>query len=281
MFSMRRLGDLSLMQTDLFPLSVAHGFLTRRLGVPKGAPGSDCPNFRIESLPETAKWWRLLRDSLYTSEHICFANRQVHGGKVKVVDPDNLEGEEKDVEGFKIRVMGEGDAIVKPFTRKQIFLAITTADCLPCLVYDVASHAVGVVHAGWRSLAADIPGTAIRAFKKNLGSKAADIRWAVGPSIDADNYQVGPEVIAALETAGYAESDWESTHGAIPGWIRERRGDRYRLNLAACLKIRLANLGMGAEQVDFCTLSTFGNPNLFYSYRRDGGIQGLQASVIG
>jgi hypothetical protein len=178
-------------------------------------------------------------------------------------------------------MLGPGDAIVKPFTRKPIFLTITTADCLPCLVYDRASGAVGVVHVGWRGLGADIASAALRAFKKSLGSKISDLSWAVGPSIDAGNYQVGPEVVAALETAGFAESDWASSRGSTPGWIRERKGDRYRLNLAECLRIRLHGLGISEEQIDICTLSTFENPNLFYSYRRDGGIQGLQASVIG
>jgi polyphenol oxidase len=280
MFNLRRNGDLSFLHTDIFPLSVSHAFMTRRLGASKTAPADGGPNFRIDSLPETVKWWKQLRDSLYTHDHVCFANHQVHSGKVKIVDPDNLEGEEKDIDGFKIRILGDADAIVKPFTRKQIYLAITTADCIPCLVYDVSSHAVGVVHAGWRGLSADIPAAALTALKKTLGSKISDLRWAIGPSIDFDNYQVGPDVIASLETAGFAESDWDA-HGAVPGWVRERKGDRYRLNLAACLKIRLMNLGIKPDQTDYCVLSTYGNPNLFYSYRRDGVIMGLHASVIG
>jgi YfiH family protein len=282
MFSMRRVGDLSVLQTDLFPLSLAHGFATKKPASrkPGGTQGEDA-DFRIDSLPSTARWWIRLRNTFFTPDHLCIINLQVHGGKVRVVSPDNLEGEELEAEGFKYRVPGDGDAIVKPFTRKPMFLAITTADCLPCLVYDRESHSVGVVHAGWRGLAADIPASAIRAFKKDLGSKVKDLLWAVGPSIDVDNYQVGPEVIGALEAAGYAESDWESSRGVAPGWVRERRGDRYRLNLAACLKIRLLNQGISEDRMDICALSTFGNPNLFYSYRRDGGIRGLNATFIG
>jgi len=282
MFNMRRIKDLSILQSDLFPLSVPHGFATRRLANQKAvAESPDLPNFRIDSLPDTAGWWIKLRNALFSQKHVCFANKQVHGGKVRVVNPDSLEGEEQDFSGFKIRMLGEGDSIVKPFTRLPIFLAITTADCLPSLVYDKQSGAVGVVHAGWRGLAADIPAAALREFKKSLNSKLPDLLWATGPSIDFDNYQVGPEVIGALEAAGYAESDWRSSRDVQPGWVRERRSDRYRLNLAACLQIRLAGLGLKREQVDICTLSTFVNSNLFYSYRRDGEIKGLQTSVIG
>ena len=35
------------------------------------------------------------------------------------------------------------------------------------------------------------------------------------------------------------------------------------------------------ENIDICDLSTYDNDDLFYSYRRDKGILGLQASVIG
>ena len=297
MFSMRRIREFSILQSDLFPLSVPHGFVTKRLSVSSGLttaatkpvrPGSmpgqskpeNMPNFRIDSLPETAKWWAKLRQALFTKEHVCLINRQVHSGKVSVFDPDKLEGEEQVVEGFKLRILGEGDAIIKSFTRMPYFLAITTADCVPCMVFDRVSGAVGVVHAGWRGLAADIPGAAVRSFKKSLGSKVGDLLWAVGPSIDFENYQVGPEVIGALEAGGYADSDWKGS-GRTPGWIKERRGDKYRLNLPECLKIRLRGLGIADDQIDVCTLSTFVNQNLFYSYRRDGAILGLHASVIG
>lgn len=281
MFNLRRIKQLSILQTDLFPLSVPHGFLTKRPAQVKPNESMPLPDFRIDSLPDTAKWWIQLRDALFTPNHVCFVNKQVHGGNVKVINPDNLPGEELSVEGFRLRILGEGDAIIKPFTRSKIFLTVTTADCIPCLVYDKETGAVGVVHAGWRSLSADIPGATVRAFIRNLGSKPANLCWALGPSIDAENYQVGPEVIASLETAGYADSDWKQSQEFRPGWVKERKGDKYRLDLAACLLMRLRNLGIPPEQIDVCSLSTFKNANLFYSYRRDGGIKGLQASVIG
>jgi len=280
MFIPRKIGELFILQSDLFPLSIPHAFTTRRTALNKSEPSQEQPNFRLDSLPESAKWWIRLRDLLYTSQHICIVNKQVHSGRVRILDPLNPEGEEKTVEGFRFRVLGEGDAIVKPFSRVPMFLGITTADCLPCLVLDKETGAIGVVHAGWRGLGADIVGNVIKAFKK-LGSKTTDLLWAVGPSIDMENYQVGPEVIAALEAGGLAESDWRSSKNFPPGWIKEKKGNRYKLNLAACLKIRLHHLGVPEENMDFCTFSTFTNQNMFYSYRRDKGILGLQASVIG
>jgi hypothetical protein len=243
-------------------------------------PADESANFRIDSLPDTAKWWIMLRDGVFAPEYTCYVHTQVHGGRVRVIDPENPGGEEKVVDGFRFRVLGEGDGIIKPFTRKPIFLTINTGDCLPCLVYDSNSGAVGAIHAGWRGLAADIPAEALRMFRKHFGSAATDLLWAIGPSIDVENYEVGREVVAALETAGYADLDWKYDPSAVPGWV-PARGGRFKLNLSACLALRLRNLGVPAEQVDFCPLSTYSNPASFFSCRRDGGIKGLQASVIG
>jgi len=282
MFHLRRVGDLMILESDLLTVKVKHAFATRRLA-PKTESYSpdDGPDFRIDSIAETSRWWVMLRDSLFSPRHLCLVHNQVHGGTVRVVDPDEQGHEESEIGGFRFVMLGDGDAILKPFGRRPVFLAITTADCLPCLVYDPVSGAVGVVHAGWRGLAADIPANVVRAFESQLGVRAADLRWAIGPSIDMGNYEVGMEVIAALETAGYAESDWLHRGDSPPGWTRSRRRDHYMLSLAALIRMRLVSLGIPDGQIDICSLSTYGNPNLFFSCRRDGEIRGLQAAVIG
>jgi YfiH family protein len=282
MFHLRRVGGLMILESDLLPVKVKHAFATRRLASKTNSQSpADTPDFRIDSLAQTSRWWVMLRDSLFSPQHLCLVHNQVHGGTVRVVDPDEQLGEENDVGGFRFVVLGDGDAILKPFGRRPVFLAITTADCLPCLAYDPVSGAVGVVHAGWRGLATDIPANALREFKSRLGANPSDLIWAIGPSIDMANYEVGTEVIAALETAGYAESDWLHRADSQPGWTRSRRRDHYMLNLAALIRLRLSALGVPHRQIDTCSLSTFGNPNLFFSYRRDGDVRGLQAAVIG
>ena len=281
MFQMHRSGDLMVLRTDLFPLNVPHAFTTRRTSDKKPKPGAPGPaDFRIDSLPGTALWWKKLRDSVFSPDHIYYTHTQVHGDLVRLIDFENQPGEERVEDGFKFRVLGEGDGIVRPFTRRKAFIGITTADCLPCLTYDRNSGAVGAIHAGWRGLAADIPAKAVIAFKKSFNSQPKDLLWAIGPSIDKDNYEVGPEVIAALETAGYSDSDWKMMNESNPAWTTGR-GDRYMLSLSTCVHIRLKKLGVPENQIDICQLSTFNNKVNFYSYRRDGRIDGLQASVIG
>lgn len=282
MFHMRRAGDLMILQSDLLPVSLKHAFTTRRPSQ-KSFPGREenNPNFRIDSIEQTAKWWVKLRDWLFTPKHTCYIHRQVHSGTVRVINPDQPEGDEQVVDGFSFRIPGEGDAIIRRFSRKPAFIAVTTADCLPCIAYDPESKIVGVLHAGWRGLAADIPGNMLRTFKSELDISPRSLFWAIGPSIDAANYEVGNEVIAALETAGYAEIDWQYSEDIPPGWTVSRRKDHYMVNLASLINMRLVSLGVPPSQIDTCNLSTYDNPNLFFSYRRDGEVKGLQATVIG
>jgi polyphenol oxidase len=276
---MRRVGELMILQTDLFPVSLKHAFTTKRLNnVPPGSKKRS--DFRINSIGETSQWWTKLRDSLFTKNHTLVIHNQVHGGNVRILDSSNgLESIETG--GFKYQIAGDGDAIIRPFMRQPVFIGITTADCLPCIVFEPESHTVAVVHAGWRGIASDIHGNTIRAFKNGLGIEAKNLLWAIGPSIDAKNYEVGTDVIAGLEANGYAETDWREDPEITPCWNRSKRRDHFYLNLAECLRSRLISMGVPETQIDICKLSTFENPNLFYSYRRDGEIKGLQACVVG
>ena len=279
MFHMRRLGELMILQTDLFPVTLKHAFATKRLT--NAPPGSKkCADFRINSIDETSGWWLKLRDALFTKKHVLVVHNQVHGGNVRVLDP-SIQLDSVETGGFRYHIAGDGDAIIKPFMRQPIFIGITTADCLPCIVYEPDSHTVAVVHAGWRGLASDIHGNAVRAFKSELGIDSKDLFWAIGPSIDPKNYEVGTEVIAGLEASGYAETDWIDNPDMAPCWTRSRRRDHFLLNLAECIRYRLISMRVPESQIDICKLSTFDNPNLFYSYRRDREIVGLQACVVG
>ncbi|HEX9745750.1 MAG TPA: polyphenol oxidase family protein [bacterium] len=281
MFQLHRAGDLLVLRTDLFPLTVPHAFTTRRLSITDKQPGQPGPaNFRVDSISETCEWWTKLRDSLFTPIHICYLHKQVHGNTVRILDFENLPGDERSESGFSFRILGEGDGMIKPFTRRNVFIGVTTADCLPILIYDQNSHTTGVVHAGWRSVAADIIEKAFTGFVKTFDAKPTDLLWAAGPSIDIDHYEVGPEVIAALETAGYSDADWDILPDRRPGWT-PGRGDRYMLSLSTCLNIRLRKLGIPDENIDICKLSTYTNKVNFFSYRREGKVIGLQASVIG
>jgi polyphenol oxidase len=119
--------------------------------------------------------------------------RQVHGADVAVIAEDTVAGaESRDVDVLVTDVPG------RP-------LVVLAADCLPMIA--VGRAAVGVAHAGWRGLVADVPGALVAALTQ-LGESTADLRVAIGPAIGPCCYEVGPEVVEAL--AG------EAGGGAVP-----------------------------------------------------------------
>jgi YfiH family protein len=127
-----------------------------------------------------------------------------------------------------------------------------SADCLPIAVATTdGSPALAVIHAGWRGLAAGIVEAAVGALG---GSSMAA---AIGPAIGPCCYEVGPEVSELF--------DPDLTEGRM-------------LNLWAAAERALNRAGV--ERVERLGLCTHCNPELFFSYRRDGAPHGVQG-VIG
>jgi YfiH family protein len=79
----------------------------------------------------------------------------------------------------------EADAAVTSVPGAAI--AVQTADCVPIAL--VADGAVGVVHAGWRGLAAGVVEAAVQALADAGGGPA---RAQIGPCIRARCYEFGP-----------------------------------------------------------------------------------------
>ena len=176
--------------------------------------------------------------------------KQVHGASV--VEPRGIRPGE-------VVVAGYGDALVT--TERGLVLAIATADCVPVVLVDVEAGALAGVHAGWRGTAARIVDAALDALL-DRGARL-DRVWALfGPSISGDVYEVGPEVLLALD--GTLPSA-----AVVPG-----RGDRSWLDVAACNEAALLSRGVPAEQIVRPRLCTFRENGRFSSFRRDGAKSG-------
>jgi YfiH family protein len=177
------------------------------------------------------------------------AARQVHGTGVLRIGPARTG------RGFHPTDRAPaGDILLTRLPRTA--LAVMVADCIPIVV---ASEAlVLAVHAGWRGLAAGILRKTLGLFPDRRG-----LAGAVGPAIGPCHYQVGEEVVAAVERgAGMA--------------VRERRGGRWFLDLAGTAAGVLRDAGLrDLEAAGECTAC---HPARFFSHRRDG-VTGRQAVI--
>ena len=69
----------------------------------------------------------------------------------------------------------EADALVS--ARCGVTLGIFTADCVPVFILDVATPAIGIVHAGWRGTLAGIAVNAFTRMETLFGTLAATVRF--------------------------------------------------------------------------------------------------------
>jgi len=180
--------------------------------------------------------------------------RQVHGTDVVVLDGRWVGA----VTG--VTCVGSCDALITD--QPGIGLIVWSADCVPILV--AGPGVVAAIHSGWRGSAADIVGVVIRRLERTFGITADRLVVALGPAISGSHYEVGREVIGALESVGSETGDW-------------RREDRVDLRLF--LTGRLRQLGVPRESISVIGPCTYATPALA-SFRRDGDAAGRQFSLV-
>jgi hypothetical protein len=156
----------------------------------------------------------------------------------------------------------------------SLALAIQTADCVPLLIADRVTGAVAAAHAGWRGLAAGVPGVTVAALARELGSSPADLVAAIGPSISAERYEVGQDVRDRFVAAGFSAEE-------IERWFRPGvRAAHWLFDGARSAHDQLEAAGLPAGSIHSAALCTAAYPDLFCSYRRDGAGAGRIAAVI-
>jgi YfiH family protein len=156
----------------------------------------------------------------------------------------------------------------------SIAIAIQTADCVPLLLADRRTGAVAAAHAGWRGLAAGVPGAAVAALADAFGGRPDAFVAAVGPCISAASYEVGEEVAGRFAAAGFSGSQ-------LARWFSESdREGHWQFDGWQAARDQLEAAGISANQIHLAALCTAEFPDLFCSYRRDGKDAGRIAAVI-
>ncbi len=146
-----------------------------------------------------------------------------------------------------------------------VVCAVLTADCLPIFLCDRRSTRIGLVHAGWRGLAAGIIEEGLRRIQIPTGNLLAYLGPAIGPSA----YEVGDEVRQAFVNQN---SDDAESFTAIPNRPGQWLADLYDL---ARRRLR----AQGVHAIYGGLRCTFRERDLFFSHRRDGNC-GRMVSLI-
>lgn len=137
-------------------------------------------------------------------------------------------------------------------------LCVSTADCIPVLLYDTRCKVVAAVHAGWRGTVARIVEKTISVLNSRYGSQGKDITVCIGPGISCEAFEVGDEVYQAFYEAGF------DMHQIA------RREAKWHIDLWETNRLQLLAAGVKPENIEVSGICTYYNNDDFFSARRQG-----------
>ena len=205
---------------------------------------------------------------LFAGEWTLAACWQVHGASVRVVQSSEDAREPLDSLGESARC----DALVTHAAR--VLLGVKTADCVPIILGDARTGACAAVHAGWRGTLSEIIQRTLERMSAEYGTRAADVRAAIGPAAGACCYEVGDEVIEAFRQK-FTDADQLLT---------PTRENHARIDLQRANREQLSAAGVAESHIHVAPLCTMCRTDLFFSYRHEKSIYGRTGrlmSVIG
>lgn len=152
---------------------------------------------------------------------------------------------------------------------RSITLTMRFADCAPIVFYDAAHHALGIAHAGWRGVAANIAHETVAAMHTQFQTKPQELWAGIGPCISADQYRVGPEVIDAVRAACPPDSPI----------VQTQPDGSTHLDLNAAIDSQL--WASGVMNIEVSGLCTATNTQEWFSHRAEKGKTGRFGVVLG
>lgn len=163
--------------------------------------------------------------------------------------------------------------------KKECGIGIVTGDCLPIVIYDQISHAAGIVHAGWKGLAAGILQVAVQKIIEKLHVSASTLEMYVGPAARPCCYEVQQDFIERFK--GYENNPmiFKRSAGVLTQEGIEKNAKIYFDSRAFIIDIA-RSLGIDEEKIytryNVCTICDLS----FCSYRRQKERARRQISMI-
>jgi len=254
--------------------SVTAGFTGRQGGVSREPWASLNMGLHVGDDDASVRTNRMrLADALGWSYESFTCGEQVHGCAVQAISRGDA-GRGRD---SRATAVPDTDALMTD--EPGVLLVSFYADCVPLYFWDPSRGAVALAHAGWKGTVGGIARATVEAMGSRYGSKPADIRGAVGPSIGACCYEVDEAVLGRvrpllgeLAEAGIASAD-PVIHGETPG--------HGRLNLKELNRQIMIKAGIMPSNIEVTQWCTGCRMDLFFSHRMEGGGTGRMASWIG
>ena len=185
--------------------------------------------------------------------------QQSHTANVRIVDCNHKgRGGCKWEDGIE-----ETDGMVT--CEKDMILTAMAADCSVNLIYDPVKRVLAVAHSGWKGLASGVLRHTIYTMVNTFSCDRKHIQVGIGPTICAKCYEVGDNVIEAIEHAFPGRKDQV---------IAKTRKDTPSIDIVKALHLQLCDEGISKDYIEASHLCPACHVEEFYSYRAENKVTG-------
>ena len=205
---------------------------------------------------------RLCKQLGIDESHLVYPH-QTHQTEVRVIDEAFLSLSDEDRQPLLEGI----DAVMTNL--QGVCIAVSTADCIPVLLYDEAHHAIAAVHAGWRGTVARIVEKAVAAMQHTYQTNPHQLKAVIGPGISLKNFEVGDEVYEAFAHAGFPMNEIAQQFPNSQLSIVNSQFS-WHLNLPRCNQMQLEGEGVQTENIHMSNICTYDHVDTFFSARRLG-----------
>ena len=178
---------------------------------------------------------------------------QTHEDKVLIVDSDFMSLP-KILQNEQMKGV---DAMIT--NQKNVCIGVTTADCVPLLIFDPVKNVLATIHAGWRGTVAKIVTKTIEQMVKAYTCNPNDLKVGIAPAISQNCFEVGDEVVTEFSDIGFLMDDISYRHPET---------GKIHIDLCRANALLLTASGILSTNIEFSGMCTYSNPELFFSARR-------------
>ena len=183
-------------------------------------------------------------------DHSLLMPHQVHLAEIAVVDREMLTLPTEEI----LQKLDGIDALMT--NEAGVCIGVSTADCIPVLLYDPIQRASCAIHAGWRGTVQRIVEKAVARMTGVFGSDPQNLIAQIGPGIHLESFEVGDEVYQTFEKEGF------------PMELISKKYEKWHIDLPECNRLQLVAAGIPETHIAVSPVCTFQQSDTFFSARK-------------
>ena len=183
-------------------------------------------------------------------DHSLLMPHQVHLAEIAVVDREMLTLPTEEI----LQKLDGIDALMT--NEAGVCIGVSTAACIPVLLYDPIQRASCAIHAGWRGTVQRISEKGVARMTEVFGSDPKNLIAQIGPGIHLESFEVGDEVYQTFEKEGF------------PMELISKKYEKWHIDLPECNRLQLVAAGIPETHIAVSPVCTFQQSDTFFSARK-------------